>query len=137
MESEDATLETRGLLEDDDDIVDTNVHSLRVTDIAKIAQAQTFLQRARGAFANQTYKLTAYAFLVYFLTEFGLLTLQVPGSRLFEHAICRQYYADNPNLGPTSGISKEIDESLCKIAPVQREVALLSGWRDSFLAIPS
>jgi len=138
MEPGSTTSETWGLLDQQHDAdAEEPVHVVRNLDIPKIIAAQTKLKGILAVFANPTYKLTACAFLIYFLTEFGLITLQVPGTRLFEHAVCREYYRSNPSPWSPFNISAEIDERLCKIAPIQHEVALLSGWRDSFLAIPS
>ena len=132
MESERLIPETQGLLDQD---LDQGPPALADDDIQD--SKQTIRGRIVSTIANQTYRVTASVFIVWFLLEFGLLALHVPGSRLFERAVCRRYYRDKPSIGVSYHVSGEIDEHLCKISPIQQEVALLVGWRDSFLAIPS
>jgi hypothetical protein len=134
MESEANISETWGLLDQDHD-ADGPVGDVEIPRTFGLTQKKR--KRIEAFIANGTYRLTASAFLVYFLLEFSLLTLQVLGSRLFECAVCRRYYGDILSFETFFHILGEIDERLCKIAPIQREVALLAGWRDSFLAIPS
>ena len=57
---------------------------------------------------------------------FANYLLVVPTLRLFESAICRDYY----------GETNDVDESLCKIGPIQARLANLLGWRMAFEAIP-
>jgi hypothetical protein len=134
MESEVFVPETSGLLDQDRDAVE----SARNAENRKtIGLAQMIRKRVEALISSRTFRLTASVFLVYFLLEVSLLVLQVPGSRLYERAVCRRYYRDTPSFGSSFNSSSEIDERLCKLAPIQREVALLVGWRDSLLAIPS
>jgi hypothetical protein len=138
MESEtlNSIPETWGLLDQEDHDADGPA-----PDDAETPKVSGLIQRTRKRIqaytASRTARITAAVFLTYFLLEFGLLTLQVPGSRLFERAVCRRYYRDISSPSTFLIIAEEIEERLCKIAPIQREVALLVGWRDSFLAIPS
>lgn len=132
MESERLIPETLGLLDQD---LNQGPPALADDDIQDYKQ--TIRGRIVSTIANQTYRVTASVFIVWFLLEFGLLALHVPGSRLFERAVCRRYYRDEPSMGGSYHVLGEIDEHLCKISPIQQEVALLVGWRDSFLAIPS
>ncbi len=134
MESEALVPETWGLLDQDRD---ADVSARDAEDSKKLGRTQMIRERVQAVIASRTYRLTALVFLVYFLLEFGLLVLQVPGSRLYERAVCRRYYRNIPSSGNALNSSGEIDERLCKLAPIQREVALLIGWRDSLLAIPS
>lgn len=127
--------ETRGLLDREPDS-DEPEHAVRDSGIPR-ASKRAKLEIISAIVGTPTFRVTACAFLIYFLSEFGLNTLQVPGSRLFEHAVCRKHYRDAHGPGIPFHMFEEIDESLCKIAPIQREVALLTGWRDSFMAIPS
>ncbi|RJE18438.1 MFS transporter [Aspergillus sclerotialis] len=45
--------------------------------------------------------------------------------KIFENIICRQYYSSSD------------DESVCKAAPIQSELAFINGWKDTFAALPS
>ncbi len=113
-------------------------HGNRTAELQKSLSPKKTLSRSLNSIVtNRTYRLTACIFLIYFLLNFGLLALQVPGARLFERSVCQRYYRAHPRLGVPYGSFGEIPERLCKISSVQQEVALLVGWRDSFLAIPS
>lgn len=46
---------------------------------------------------------------------------------LFEEIICRNHYS-------TWGSNAEMDD--CKVAPVQSELALINGWKETFDTIP-
>ncbi len=126
MESDPLLPETRAVLGSNDNLDPTREAEIRKT----LQSSPTLRQRLRAIIANQTYRITASIFFIHFLLEFRLLAHEIPESRLFEHAVCRRYYRENP-------IASEISEHLCKIAPIQKEVALLVGWRDSFWAVPS
>ena len=59
--------------------------------------------------------------------------VEVPTIKLFEQAICNRYYSDQSiHLRPTS----DVDEGLCKIPPVQKELAALTGLKFTFDALP-
>ena len=136
MEPEATIHETRGLLDQEHD-ADDGDDPIRDAEVPRTSSpTQTKRKRIEGFIANRTYRIIASAFLVYFLLEFSVLVFQVPGSRLFERAVCRRYYGDISSPETSVDTLEEIDERLCKIAPIQHEVALLAGWRDSFLAIP-
>jgi hypothetical protein len=55
-----------------------------------------------------------------------------PQLQLFEEIICRQYYT---TIGALSA-HDQLDRELCKIEPVQSELALINGWTDTFQTIP-
>ncbi|EED22271.1 conserved hypothetical protein [Talaromyces stipitatus ATCC 10500] len=54
----------------------------------------------------------------------------VPQTAIYEEIVCRGYYSSEKlALGNPSG-------DKCKVEPIQSEVALISGWRDTFDTIP-
>jgi hypothetical protein len=120
--------------------IDATLPTIDSNGNTKQSSASRYLQEVRKRcyklISDRTNRLVACAFLVYLLSEFGMLTLQIPCARLFERAVCRTYYNKHSDQH-FLGMRKEIDEHLCKIHPIQVEVATLAGWRDSFLAIPS
>ena len=71
---------------------------------------------------------------VYFFHQMqGFLPIG-PYILLYERSICYSHYATtDPSLIPPQG---PIDELLCKIEPVQRELATVRGWEGAFAAIP-
>jgi hypothetical protein len=61
--------------------------------------------------------------------------MTAPETRLFEAIICRTYYESHD---PGSiGRDGWVPELLCKIEPVESEVALLLGWQTFFDCLPS
>ena len=74
--------------------------------------------------------------VVLFLLESYDLLLLLPRIRLLEGRICRDHYLST-NPGLLQSLSGSIDESLCKIAPVQSRLATIRGWQVFFDAIPS
>ena len=59
--------------------------------------------------------------------------VEVPTIKLFEQAICNRYYSEQSiHLRHTS----EVDEGLCKVPPVQKELAALTGLKFTFDALP-
>jgi hypothetical protein len=75
------------------------------------------------------------AFVLYNLLSFATLLLEVPLVRLFEKSICNRYYRQQHPQNPTVAF-QDIDESLCKGAPVQNLLATVVGWELSFSAVP-
>ena len=69
------------------------------------------------------------------IIDIGGNMMIAPGQRILESIICKNYYrAHNPEqVGP----SGEVPEKLCKIAPVQKEMATLRGWVGMVDALPS
>lgn len=88
-------------------------------------------KRDRHVFRLST--LAKYCLLLEFLVEFSNNVLTVPIISLFENAICETYYHGHSQN--VLGMSKSIDESLCKIPPVQAELATLRGWKAFFETI--
>ena len=66
-----------------------------------------------------------YLSLLMISLEFEESVQAVPTVRLYESAICQQYY---------HGL---VDESKCKIKPVQQKLARVRGWQGLFDALPS
>ncbi|KAF2124973.1 MFS general substrate transporter [Dothidotthia symphoricarpi CBS 119687] len=62
---------------------------------------------------------------------FSNYLLVIPTLRLYENAICRNFYHQRD--GTTS---PDIDEELCKISEIQSSLATLVGWKIAFDAIP-
>ena len=56
--------------------------------------------------------------------------------RLFELAICRQYYKlhDPSKIGPPP--FSYVDERDCKVSVIQSDLAYFRAWKDIFLMIP-
>lgn len=73
-------------------------------------------------------------FALQFCTYFAKHMVEVPTIKLFEQAICNRYYADQSvHLRLTA---LDIDEGLCKIPPIQDELANLTGLKFTFDALP-
>lgn len=62
--------------------------------------------------------------------SFSTYLLEVPTVILFEKVICDSYYRQHPI---SNGV---IDESLCKLSPIQTRLADIMGLKSSFDAIP-
>ena len=60
--------------------------------------------------------------------------VEVPTIKLFEQAICNRYYADQSVRLRLTAL--DIDEGLCKIPPIQDELANLTGLKFTFDALP-
>lgn len=60
--------------------------------------------------------------------------VEVPMIKLFEQAICNRYYNAHDDLIRLG--SGTIDEKLCKIKPIQNELAGLVGLKFTFDALP-
>ncbi len=73
-------------------------------------------------------------FCLQFLNYFAKHMVEVPSIKLFEQSICNRYYASKGGLFPAT--NGTVDESLCKIQPVQDELAQLVGLKFTFDALP-
>ena len=71
---------------------------------------------------------------LYFLVEmFDMVTI-APLTALLEQSLCRTWYrSHDPSLINPGG---SVEEQLCKIEPIQAEVAVLRGWKLAFDALP-
>ena len=59
--------------------------------------------------------------------------VEVPTIKLFEQAICNRYYAEQ-SIHPPATL--DVDEDLCKIPAIQDELAILTGLKFTFDALP-
>jgi hypothetical protein len=69
--------------------------------------------------------MVVYVIFLMISLEFEESIQAVPTVRLYESAICQQYYN-----GPAN-------ESKCKVGPVQQKLARVRGWQGVFDALPS
>ncbi|KAF3902981.1 hypothetical protein ABW20_dc0105296 [Dactylellina cionopaga] len=73
--------------------------------------------------------------IIVFIFDCSDTFLTSPLVRIYEDIICRQYYGSHqPQSYPGGG---QIPEEKCKIAPVQKELAIVRGLEPVFDAIPS
>ena len=72
-------------------------------------------------------------FALQFCTYFAKHMVEVPTIKLFEQAICNRYYSNHPLHRPTV---LNVDEGLCKIPTIQKELATLTGLKFTFDALP-
>lgn len=73
-------------------------------------------------------------FCLQFCTYFAKHMVEVPTIKLFEQAICNRYYKAHGKIStPAAG---SVDEHLCKISPIQNELAGLVGLKFTFDALP-
>jgi hypothetical protein len=63
----------------------------------------------------------------------GIFMQLVPITRILEGIICHSYYEHHPDLVDFKG---PIPEEMCKISPVQGELAMLKGWSGLFDCLP-
>jgi MFS family permease len=69
------------------------------------------------------------------ISDIGEDLFAAPKVRLFESVVCTHYYSDkNPSYLSPDGT---VQEKLCKIDPVQDEVAFILGWQLFFDSIPA
>ena len=73
-------------------------------------------------------------FCLQFCFYFAKHIIEVPSIKLFEQAICNRYYDRLDALAFVSG--QPVDEHLCKIPPIQNELANLTGLKFTFDALP-
>ncbi|OBT65127.1 hypothetical protein VE03_04776 [Pseudogymnoascus sp. 23342-1-I1] len=73
---------------------------------------------------------------VVFLINFGAFMMTMPSSRIYEDIICHHYY--DSLSGPSHlSLDTPIDEALCKVGPVQAELATVIGGIFVTSSIPS
>lgn len=73
-------------------------------------------------------------FCLQFCTYFAKHMVEVPTIKLFEQAICNQYYSDQSIHLRIA--TSDIDEGLCKVPAIQNELAALTGLKFTFDALP-
>lgn len=70
--------------------------------------------------------------------DFGSYLGTPPQIEIFEDIICRGYYAKlNQTSSGTTTLLHPLDDAICKVAPVQSELALVNGWKGTFDVLPS
>ena len=72
------------------------------------------------------------AYILFNVVSFATLLLEVPLVRLWEQSICNRHYQESP---PSTFTGHNVEESLCKIAAVQDELAMVAGWQLSLNAL--
>jgi hypothetical protein len=71
-------------------------------------------------------------FLLKFALTFYWTIFDLPLVRLVERAVCQEFYK-----GLASGPKwRDVQEDMCKLAPIQNKLAYVLGFRLSFYAIP-
>lgn len=81
-----------------------------------------------AAFLDDPPRLT-YVFLLIVFLELEESVQRVPTIRLLESAICHQHYRHVELAG-------DIDESMCKLVPIQAKLARVRGLMSFFDALP-
>ena len=75
---------------------------------------------------RQHTRLIISIFCLQLLLNFSKYIIEIPVIRLFEIALCDRYYKQ-----------KHVAEKLCKISPIQNDLAIIVGWRFFFDALPA
>jgi hypothetical protein len=69
--------------------------------------------------------------------NFGSYLGLPPQIQVFEDIICRSYRQKNFNHTSRNATAiLPLNDDICKSAPVQSELALVSGWKDTFEILP-
>jgi MFS family permease len=77
---------------------------------------------------ERTRILIAICTLLIVLDIAGYLAI-APQTKIFQDIICAKYYNETIT-------SFQMDDKRCKIEPVQSEIALLNGWKDTLDQLP-
>lgn len=81
-----------------------------------------------------TQKNILLCMVVYFFHQMQDFLPIGPHLLLYERSICYTYYATNdPSLIGPGGLVKEM---MCKIKPIQRELATIQAWEGALSAVP-
>lgn len=73
-------------------------------------------------------------FTLQFLASFAKHIIEVPFIALIERTICVKYYRDHGN--DQLSAAHEVVEKLCKVAPIQDKLSIVTGWKFAFDALP-
>jgi hypothetical protein len=73
------------------------------------------------------------AFLM-FSVNFGHFIGTAPQLKIFEDIICENYKRSLDQQAPYA--NTDFDGSICKSEPVQSELALISGWKNTLDVLP-
>lgn len=90
------------------------------------------LHRARTLCKSIPIPPTTFVFLLVVLLELEESVQRAPTIRLLEHAICQKHYQDELH-----GADDSIDESMCKLDPIQVRLAYVRGMLSFFDSLPS
>lgn len=117
----------------DDNKVDPQEQGIRLPDeraplISRIDSHSSLERPASLPLEFHLSKATVYCLLLSFLIELSNIILTVPLISLFERSICETYYREHSLLLT----QVPVDEALCKVSPVQSELAKLRGWKAFF-----
>jgi MFS family permease len=96
---------------------------------ASLLESDDDINRNVTIHSHRTLLWKIYA--IVFCINCGWQMLQAAQSQIFESIYCEQWYRQHP-----SSLVDGINESLCKIPPVQIQVSTLKGWLESLAAAP-
>lgn len=74
-------------------------------------------------------------FTLQFLASFAKHIIEVPFIALIENTICVKYYRDYQGIDQLFA-GHEVVEQLCKVAPIQDKLSIVTGWKFAFDALP-
>lgn len=74
-------------------------------------------------------------FTLQFLASFAKHIIEVPFIALIENTICVKYYRDDQGIDQLFA-GHEVVEQLCKVAPIQDKLSIVTGWKFAFDALP-
>jgi len=94
-------------------------------------------QGAGSSSINATVKRRTFLIIVacIVIIDLGSWGAVAPAAQILEGIICREYYEAGQD-DPTKAMQL-LSGYDCKIAPVQNELAFLTGWFDTIFTIPS
>ncbi|KAM3497389.1 hypothetical protein MY10362_009260 [Beauveria mimosiformis] len=91
-------------------------------------------RRPGGGASLTVFKVTVAASVIILISDVVATVPMTPRLVIFEDIICRNYYdAWGGGRGGGSGDSRMGD---CKVEPVQAELAVINGWKETFDTIP-
>ena len=86
--------------------------------------------------SNLKVVLCSICVLLIFLTSGDFIAIS-PQTKLFEDIICNNHYGGvYTTTSNVTGFSGTRDENRCKAEPVQSELAIVLGWKETFEQIP-
>jgi hypothetical protein len=100
---------------------------LPYNDVDDFSQPRPLAGQRKPLFRVNLSRTTVCCIALYFMMEMFDMVTVAPLVALFENAICMSYY------GPDDAWNTRHS---CKIQPIQRELALVRGWKGVFDAIP-
>jgi MFS family permease len=120
------SLETEPLLVQREEVDSENEQDSLLTSAASSFAPSVVQENA----SIQWHSLASLAVIILFYL-FSNYMLVIPALRLYENAICRQYYHKRDGKW-----YPDIDEGQCKIPEIQSSLATLIGWKIAFDAVP-